>query len=155
MLTEVNYGGLLETAEFIKKLDIHEIWLVFLTPYGSAEVNFEKVVPKYSKVMPFVNQVISWKEKNKNVKIRLEGFPYCLLNPGSRSLVTEEDLTADSLDGLFPSDKLSIYNCKHERQFKQKQKFSFCLKCVYNNKCEGVYKKYSKYFGNKEFKPVS
>lgn len=155
MLAKLNYKRLLETVKFIKGLGIKEVWLVFLTPYGRAEDNFKKVVPRYSSVLPYVKCSILWLKKNKGVKISLEGFPYCLLMPEFRTMVTEENLSSDSLDGLYPGENSSTYNCKYERQFKQKQKFPLCLECAYNDKCEGIYRTYAKYFGNKEFKPLN
>lgn len=154
MLTCINYKHVLETVKFMAELGIIEIWIVFLTPSGSAKINFNDVIPRYSEVMPFVNQALSWAKKSSNIKMGLEGFPYCCIDLEFRQLVTEENLNKDSLQGIYAGDDSYEYNCKHDRVFSQKQKFDVCSECRYNNKCEGVYKEYVKNNGKGEFKLI-
>jgi cyclic pyranopterin phosphate synthase len=152
MLTKINYKNVLDTAKFADSLGLNEIWLVFLTPFGSSRRNFESVVPSYSEVGPLVNETLSWLKKNSKAKVGIEGFPYCCLPKEFRGHVTEEYLNEESLHGEFPGR--SKYNCKRERVLRQKQKFDFCSACKFNNKCEGVYKEYVKRRGKAEFKSI-
>ncbi len=154
MLTRLNYKYVLNTVKFMHKLGLKEVWLVFLTPFGSAKKNFEIVVPKYSEVIPFVNKTLFWLKKNTNVNIGVEGFPYCCLHPEFRSFITEENLTEESLHGIYSGEDNYEYNCKRERVLNQKQKFDICAKCKYNSTCEGVYKEYVKKNGKEEFKAI-
>ena len=154
MLTRINYRHVLKTVKFMAQLGIKDIWIVFLTPYGSAKTNFNDVIPKYSQVLLFVNQALLWAKENSNIKIGLEGFPYCCINQEFRQLVTEENFNKDSLQGIYAGDDNYEYNCKSERVFSQKQKFDNCNECRYNNKCEGIYKEYVKNNGKGEFKPI-
>ena len=154
LLTKINYKYLLQTAQFTAGLGIKKIWFVFLTPYGSARVHFDDAVPGYSEVALPLAKALRWLKKNTKVKVGLEGFPYCCLNREFYPLVTEEVFAQNSLDGLIPESDHRIYNCKRERVFEQKQKFSGCAQCLYDKKCEGVYKEYVKRMGQEEFSPI-
>lgn len=154
MLTKVNYRHLLNTVKYISQLGVKDIWLVFLTPYGSAKLNFDAVVPRYSDVIPTVNQSLLWLKNKEEVKAGLEGFPHCCVSQEFRSLVTEENFSDESLDGIYPEKKSGKYNCKRERVFSQKQRIPECQDCGYNDKCEGIYKEYIKNMGRREFKAI-
>jgi len=154
LLTKSNYKYLLKTTQFVAKLGIENIWFVFLTPYGSARDNFDAVVPRYGDVRFSLEQTMRWLEKNTKVKVSLEGFPPCCLNPKFYPLITETSFTEDSLDGLIPVSHRPIYNCKCERVLKQKQKFPECRDCLYDEKCEGVYNEYVERIGRDEFRPI-
>ena len=154
LLTKINCPHLLETTQFVTKLGIKKIWFVFLTPYGSAQVHFNAVVPTLTEVTFPLIEAMQWLRKNTEVKVGLEGFPYCCLSPEFHPFVTEAALTESSLDGLIPESNRQIYNCKRERIFNQKQKFSGCPKCLYDKRCEGVYREYVKRIGQQEFSPI-
>ncbi len=150
ILTKNNYKYLLETAQFIASLDIKNIMFVFMTPYGAARMNFDAIVPKMSETILPLTQAIDWLKENTKVRISLEGFLHCCLNPELHPLMTE----TCSLDGIIPENSRRIYNCKEERVFIQKQKFFECKDCSYDKECEGVYKEYVKRIGQDEFRPV-
>jgi MoaA/NifB/PqqE/SkfB family radical SAM enzyme len=154
MLTKINYSYLLDTVKYITGLGIKEIWLVFLTPYGFAKLNFDAVMPTYSEVMPIVNQAILWLKNKQDIKIGLEGFPYCCINQDFHSLITEQNFDENSLDGIYPAENEDKYNCKRERILNQKQKTDECRECKFKNKCEGVYKEYINKVGVEEFKAI-
>ncbi len=151
LVTKINTGYLSETARFVAGLGIKKIWFVFLTPFGSARDNFDDIVPRYRDAAPAVAEAVAWLRKNTDVKIGMEGFPYCCLPSGFHPLVTEEAFTENSLDGLIPENDRRIYNCKKVRVNNQKQKFDSCRQCPYTVKCEGVYKEYVKRMGTEEF----
>lgn len=154
LLTKTNYKYLLRTAQFVATLGVKNIWFVFLTPYGSAGANFDAVVPSFSDVAFPLEQAFRWLRRNTGVKISLEGFPHCRLAPEDHPLITETRFTQDSLDGLIPVGRRPVYNCKRERVSRQKQKFPDCGDCLYDTRCEGVYREYVKQRGRNEFRPV-
>ncbi|RLJ09555.1 MAG: hypothetical protein DRP15_03355, partial [Candidatus Aenigmatarchaeota archaeon] len=64
-----------------------------------------------------------------------------------------EDLERKPMDGKHPLTPGHDYNRECERM-KQKRKFEMCKRCIYFDRCEGVYKKYAEVFGDKGFRPV-
>lgn len=150
ILTKNSYQHLLQTARFIAGLDIKKIMFVFPTPYGAAGMDFDAVVPRMSETLLPLTQAVHWLKKNTKVKISIEGFSRCCLNPEFHPLITE----CDMLDGIIPENNRRMYNAKEERVFIQKQKFFECRDCIYDKECEGVYKTYAAKMGKDEFRPV-
>jgi hypothetical protein len=59
-----------------------------------------------------------------------------------------EEKDFDYIDEL-EIDKKNVNNLKDI-----KTKFSQCKQCIKNNSCEGVWNRYAKEYGGKEFKPI-
>jgi MoaA/NifB/PqqE/SkfB family radical SAM enzyme len=151
ILTKINYRYLLNTAKFILDLGITNIRFTFLDPYGSAKSDFFNVVPKYSEVLPQLNQALEWLESLGGINVDLKSFPYCCINQEFRHLVARG---INSAVITLNEGGIPFYITKIERMLKMKQKFGFCNRCSYNKECEGVWKNYASKYSIEEFKPI-
>jgi len=157
MLTKWNYKFLLNTVKFISKFKIDTIWCVFLTPQGNARLYFDKVVPTYSEISPFLSDALTWLKNNSKTEIVIENFPYCFVGPGFINSMMENPVDEKKIMfGIYPAcislDEHKYYI--YEERPKQKTKFPQCKNCRFNNLCEGVYKEYVRKIGKDEFIPV-
>jgi MoaA/NifB/PqqE/SkfB family radical SAM enzyme len=134
-----------EILKVLKKIGINEkIQYRFIDGKNVID-SYDEFVPQYSECAPFVEKAV---EKNKDVGIKLNEFPFCVLkretryradisiNPGRRNLSSRGKIlsTKEILDMQF------VYpNCKN---------------CLYKSKCLGVRKEYVDIYGTKEFNPI-
>ncbi|MFB3918580.1 MAG: radical SAM protein [Candidatus Velamenicoccus archaeovorus] len=156
MITRANYRHLQETAKFLKRLGVKGIWFVFLTPHGFARTYFDKVVPTYTQVSPYLKRALQWARKEKNLEIVLEGFPYCYVpRPWRNNLLEGPRLSGRRQLCLHPAEKGRDFRISptHER-LKDKTKGPRCQRCAYHQRCEGVYRTYAQHHGFDEFKPI-
>ncbi|MEM0360153.1 MAG: radical SAM protein [Candidatus Diapherotrites archaeon] len=131
-----NYRDLPETVRFLDSLGVKAVEFSFVHPNGRAFANRETVVPQIEKVIPFVERAGEFLEK-KQVFFSLNDFPLCSLNK-CRKNASE----------LFLNEKLAFQSPKIS--FKAKE----CQKCLYFDKCPGIWANYLKIF-KFHFSPIT
>ena len=151
LLMKSNYTHLLETVKFMEGLGVDGIRFTFLEPHGSAELDFYNIVPKYSEVLPFMDEALEWL-KTRNTRIEIKTFPYCCISPQFRTFLLDPVMITTIL--TYINKETTFQVSKFERVFNLKEKFDFCDLCKYNEKCEGVWKDYVSRYGKEEFKPI-
>ncbi len=148
VITKSNYRNLPEIAKILISLDVDQIQFAFVHAVGAAGNNFDSVVPRMEMVAPYLKKAIDI-GKMLGKKVMTEGVPFCLLEgyEGSISETVMPDIK------IF--DQISVIDdYKKMRVKSDKAKGRNCLKCIYNEICEGPWKEYPKAFGWDEFKPV-
>ncbi len=107
--------------------------------------DYKKFVPRYSECSSILEKII---KKNRDIKICLSEFPFCVLKKESRKSA-----------GIFINPKRFNLNAYGEMFFTKEisdNQFILpnCDKCFYKLKCLGVRKEYIDIYGDKEFKPI-
>lgn len=155
ILTKFNYKHLEETVNFIAGLKVDCILFIFLSPYGYADYYFDKLVPAYPEVAPYVKQAVIRCKKKYKMDVILESFPYCCVAPAIRDCIFEVPMGKESIllgtnSSFSNAQPANILNMR----VSMKQKFSKCQPCRFYRICEGAHKKYVEIRGSMEFSPI-
>lgn len=145
VITSYNYKVLPRIMNFLLQLDLDGHYLIPVVIDGSAYDNKNTLVPKLSAIAPFVQRSIDLAvEKNK--KITIHNFPYCLMQG-------YEDAIADlDFDTILDSPDYKISLLQNSQKFRIKTEK--CEQCKYFKVCLGAFKRYVKMFGFGEFIPI-
>lgn len=149
VISRINMDSLCAMVYLMDKESLRDINMAFPHAQGSARVNFDMVVPKYSELRPLILQA-AHAAKASGVNLTFETVPFCIL-PEFPEMASE-----------------LIYNFKevecsqvHEDRFDWnqirvsiKRKFEKCSSCVFCKYCEGPWCEYAETFGDEEFLPV-
>ncbi len=152
-ITKRNYKKLPEIAEFLTKQAEESVdfgaEFVFLNPEGNGWLNRKELLPKYSKVAPFVEKALDIARK-KDLRLNIEDIPFCLMKKYKGRKVelhmAKERIYVDP-DGIKK-------DLNRARTAEGKIKGEQCKECKYDKLCEGVWKNYGKIYGLSELKPV-
>jgi len=149
VITKSNYRHLPEIAKILIGLDVDQMQFAFVHPLGAAGKNFDSIVPRMEMVIPYLKKAIEI-GRVLNRKVMTEGVPFCLLAgyEGSISETVMPDIKIFERVGV-------INDYTKTRIMKDKAKGPECVRCIYNNICEGPWKEYPQAFGWEEFKPVN
>jgi len=148
VITKANYRNLPEIAKVLISLNVDQMQFAFVHAVGAAGNNFDSVVARVEMVAPYLKEAIDI-GRLFNVKVMTEGVPFCLLK-GYESSISET-----VMPDIKIFDQISVIDdYKKMRINEDKAKGPKCLKCIYNNICEGPWKEYPKAFGWDEFRPV-
>lgn len=148
VVTKSNYRHLPEIAKFLISLGVDQYQFAFVHPVGSAEENFESIVPQFSLIEPYIKRGLDIGIKAGKI-VMTEAIPYCFMQG-------HEDYIAEK---IIPQTKIYDYNKIIEnftvsRQKEGKAKGHQCSGCYYNQICEGPWREYPERFGWSEFKPI-
>ena len=144
LICKENYKYLYEIVSLALSLGADQIQIVFVRPKGKAYENFDLLVPRMYKVVPFILKCVNLCN-SKKIPILVEAIPLCLI-PNCEDYLAEKYMPNVELK----SGKVSLSN-----KSIKKIKFEKCKKCTYNPHCDGVWKEYADVFGDKEFKPLN
>jgi MoaA/NifB/PqqE/SkfB family radical SAM enzyme len=149
VVVKENYKDLEKIAELLISLKVNQIQFAFVHAMGNAWINYDKVVPKMSEVVPFIKKSIDIAIKN-NIFITTEAIPFCLMK-GYENHIAENYIPNSEIRG---KDFQNTNDFTYLRKNHAKIKFSQCKECKYDNICEGPWKDYPEKMGSSEFKPV-
>jgi len=159
VLSKKNYPELKLLLEFFVELGVHDINVAFPHANGNAWKYFDDVVPKYTDIMPYVNDTIGFVESNnstrgkdRHINISFEAIPFCFLEghifySSDLSYLSKNKTESKQLS----SDKILDWQ---ECRISIKSKFPQCKICKYDELCEGVWKEYPIKYGFMEFKAI-
>jgi MoaA/NifB/PqqE/SkfB family radical SAM enzyme len=148
VITKSNYRHLPEIARLLAELDVDQFQFAFVHALGSAEKNFDAIVPRMELVVPYLKKAIDFGRKFGK-KVMVEAVPPCFL-AGYEDSIAEfgmPDMEIFDLDLVIPDYKKS-------RLAQGKSKGPRCQACGFQETCEGPWKEYPDKFGWDEFKPV-
>ncbi len=148
VVTRYNYKFLPEIADFLISLGVGQLQYDFVHPMGNAYKYYDKVVPKISDVLPFIENGIRIAE-SKNTIIHIEAIPPCLL-PGHEKNIVEFNMPPTELREIGRFDP----NFNETKIKYGKIKGPQCKECKYDPVCEGLWKEYPEKMGFGELLPV-
>jgi len=151
VISKLNIESLPKTYDWIQEL-IPGIQMNFTFPHpnGNALTNSDLVVPKYSEIEKEIKEIVSkWKEN-----LLVEAIPMCYLYPYQDEIENiDEDLMSNNRlkkGGIDPGNKDNEYFDKDGltedysiSQLSEKRKVKDCEKCIFNDRCPGVWKEYA------------
>lgn len=143
-----NYKLLPQTIDFLLDLGTTHICLTFVETNGSAKSHFNKVVPRYKNVIPYLYEAIE-KIKESNILWNIHGFPMCLV-PGYEYFSLD---IARHDSGLAGTD-IHDYNTYEKEHFRKKDEI-VCNNCILDSFCSGPWANYVENYGFDEFNAVT
>ncbi len=149
VITTVNYRYLSKIAELLVHMNVNQFQFAFIHILGTASENKDWIVPKKSRIMPFVKKGLEIGIK-AGKKVTTEAIPYCLMKDYEKYVAEEIMPRTRIYDAGFTVNDYARYR-RNSGKLKRKE----CGQCSYNQVCEGPWKEYVEIFGWDEFKPVS
>ncbi|NOU18127.1 MAG: radical SAM protein [Bacteroidales bacterium] len=155
VLVKDNYKRVTQIVDFLYDLNVKKFNISSLNPYWlwleKQQELFDQLVPSYQELSPHLCEMLD-KYATKDVKITLEGFPYCLF-PGYDDYNLYSYTREITLLSDFEKSIIDYENFLNENGIRLKRQE--CQKCIKNNQCRGVWKGYLKNKGWAEFQPIS
>ncbi len=154
VITKINYKNIPDTAKMLAKLKITSFQFAFIHINNIIQKDqklINKVVPRYCEIENYVKKGLEIGLKS-GIQPKTEAIPYCFLKDYEK-YITENDAEKKGIINVY-DDKEIIKNLVNKRKNQGKAKGPNCLKCKYNEICEGPWKEYPEIFGWEEFKPV-
>lgn len=141
-----NYKELKEIVASLNAIGVNDFVICSVIPPLFLDYSREEIFPVFSDIYPYILDTIT---SYKQVNFTLQYFPYCVIknleiyrNDSSQGAIHYIDI-----NGILTPMKLdwtSHLTIKREE----------CIKCKYNNVCNGVFKEYIDFMGWDEFLPV-
>jgi MoaA/NifB/PqqE/SkfB family radical SAM enzyme len=154
VLLKSNYQHIENIMDYLYDLGVRVFNISSLNPTWATPTKniklFEQTVPTYEELAPYLKNMLI-KYSGKDVKITLEGFPYCFL-PEFNHLNLYN--TERNIFMLSYGDKSVINYEKYLNEIKIRGKAEKCIKCAMNNICKGVWIGYARMRGWDEFNPI-
>ncbi|HOJ85437.1 MAG TPA: radical SAM protein [Elusimicrobiales bacterium] len=148
VITSLNYKDLPQIAKLLTYLKVDQFQFAFVHIIGTAWEKRDWIVPKKSKVMPYLKKALDI-GISKGIKCYTEAIPYCFMK-GYEECVAEKIIP----DGPVVDAEVFVENYGEYRRNEGKVKHKKCKKCFYFKICEGPWREYPEIFGWEEFKPV-
>lgn len=148
VITQANYRHMPEIAKLLIGLDVDQIQFAFVHALGAAGNNFKSVVPRVEMVAPYLKKAIDI-GRIMHKRIMTEAVPFCLMAGYEDSI--SEPVIPDTR--VFDQDHI-VEDYTKFRITEGKAKGPDCVRCRYNNICEGPWREYPEAFGWDEFVPV-
>lgn len=148
VITKFNYRYLPIIAKLLVDLNVDQFQFAFIHIAGAAWENRNLIVPKKSKIMPYVKEGLDVGIK-AGKRVMTEAIPYCFMK-GYEKYIAEQIIP----DAMVVEDMFKIDDYKEYRVNRGKSKGANCKKCDFYPICEGPWREYPEIFGWKEFKPV-
>jgi len=149
VVSKDNFTEMPEIVDLCLDLGADHINISALHTSGTALRNFWDVTPRYDEIQPYVLESVD-RAAARNVRITLEGFPYCAVPGYERFQIDWED---NKFKMLYRSFVMDDYE-GHMDDF-TRVKDARCDGCVFTSLCGGVYKEYAEFIGWDEFQPVT
>lgn len=152
IIVKDNYKKLPKIGEFLYKQGIRNSEFIFVDPtYGAAHDNFLKFVPKISQAAPYIRQCLDL-VKNKSIHWDIRYVPLCYFVDYLEQISELQESAAFHTQHLAP-DFINL-DVEGSRKKIVRIKTKRCQGCRLYDKCEGIWKEYLKYYGDKELSPL-
>jgi MoaA/NifB/PqqE/SkfB family radical SAM enzyme len=151
-IVKQNYRRLEKIGILIRNLGIDNAEFIFVDPEkGEISDNFHTYVPKISKAAPYIHNALALaKEKTANWNVRY--VPLCYFTEQIHQVSELKELEFFDTQHLAP-DFINLDVVASRKNISRK-KTKKCTDCVLFRLCEGIWKKYLKYYGDKELRPI-
>jgi hypothetical protein len=146
VLSKLNDKDFPDIMKLLLKLKVDHINISAIHTSGAAFKNFDKVVPKYSHIYPYLKESVDL-VTGAGISLTLEGFPFCMI-PGMEQYVI--DWENQKFKMLFRDFVLDDYESYMDGSMRIHGEP--CKDCHHKKKaCGGVYKEYITFLGWEEF----
>ena len=149
-----NYKYLPQIGQYIHNLGINNAEFIFVDPsYGAAFDFFDELVPKVSKVAPFVRKCLDIGKKNDAAHWHVRYVPLCYFTDYLDQISEIQEVETFKTEHVAPD----FYNPDAEkgRRCIGRAKTKRCEGCLLYNKCEGIWREYLKHYGDKELNKIT
>ncbi len=150
-IVKPNYKYLPQIGRLIYNQGIRCADFVFVDPnYGGAFANFEELVPRLSKVSPYVKNCLAYAKKKQVIHWAVRFIPPCFLKGYEEFVSDTRDLKTVHTKHIALDFKDN--HVEKSRKLIWRKKTKKCLTCFFYSSCEGLWKEYLKHFGDNEIK---
>ncbi len=147
VIVEQNYKQLPAMTTLFGQLGIPQAQFAFVHALGSAEEHFERVVPRYSELRPWLHEALKIGER-AGIRMMTEAVPFCMMI-GMERFVAERIMPHTAIvDGQREIQSYAEY-----RWNEGKLRGPPCETCTWAQHCEGPWREYPGRFGWDEFTP--
>jgi MoaA/NifB/PqqE/SkfB family radical SAM enzyme len=153
-IVKQNYKSLSKIGNLIYKLGIRNSEFIFVDPTrGGPFDNFNQLVPKISKVAPFIRKCLDMGRKNQIGHWHIRYVPLCYFLDylDQISELSEKEIFSSS-EHLAPD--FVNYDVENSRKHIARIKPKKCKPCSKFDLCEGIWKEYYRRYGDSELMPV-
>jgi len=153
-IVKQNYKHLPQIGKYIHGLGIDNAEFIFVDPnYGAAFDFFDKLVPKISKITPFVHKCLDIGKKNNATHWHIRYVPLCYFTDYLDQISELQEVETFKTEHIAPD----FYNPNAEKGRKciGRAKTKRCKGCLLYDKCEGIWKEYLKHYGDKELNKIT
>jgi radical SAM protein with 4Fe4S-binding SPASM domain len=141
-----NYKDLEKIAKLFVELDVQQFQFAFVHAMGNAYLNYEKVVPRMTNIMPYIKKGLDIGISAK-INVMTEAIPLCMMQ-GYEDYIAEKIIPETEIRG---KEWQNTNDFTTQRKTSGKIKFSQCKECKYDNICEGPWRDYPEKMGSDEF----
>jgi len=151
-IVKQNYRHLKKIGRLILKLGFRNSEFIFVDPtYGAAHNEFLKFVPKISQAAPYIYQCLDLGQ-NKSFHWDIRYVPLCYFTDYLNRISELHESNIFHTQHLAPDFiNLDVENSRRQIALTKTKR---CEGCKLYDKCEGIWKEYLKYYGDKELKPI-
>ena len=152
-IVKQNYKFLPKIGKYIRSLKINDSEFIFVDPNeGGAYDHFKKLVPRISEIADYAHKCLDIGKHNFLNHWHIRYVPLCYFQ--------------NYLDQISELHEVATFHTEHRAQdFRDsnveksrreigRKKTKKCKGCKLYNWCEGIWKTYLDYYGDKELKPV-
>ncbi len=150
VISKINAQDLPGIVKLASELGVKYICFAFPHGQGAARKNFDEVMPTYTYLKPYINELIAV-AKEKEINIEFEAIPFCII-PHSMHMVGE--LKYFDGDTICNQVKEDMFQWSEVRK-SIKRKGENCINCDMGEFCEGPWSEYVEAFGTDELKPIA
>ncbi len=159
VLNKYNLHTILETVLYFYNIkNINDIRVNFIWLSEDVRENWWELKISYTEFLPYLKKLIYISLKY-NIRLTFDTVPICIFykidNKNYKSFIKR--FIGEQFDHIEEIDwinKKRVFNWNYVKEFEEKIKFFQCSKCIYNKKCQWVWKEYPILFWNKEFTPI-
>jgi len=142
VIVKQNMRHLKEIAKMLLGLGVERVQLTWPEASGAALANFETVVPRLSRAMPFVRQALFGE------RVCIAGIPLCIVGKEFEGFCAVRENKVD-----FDFGKV-CKSTKERREKERAEKPALCSQCAKSDLCDGICKQYLKKIGSHELKTI-
>jgi MoaA/NifB/PqqE/SkfB family radical SAM enzyme len=152
VLFKSNYRRIEDIIDYLYDLGVRIFNISSFNPFWVTEniKLFEHLTPTYKELAPYLKKMLI-KYGSKDVKIILEGFPYCFLPEFNHLNLYNTERNIFMLS--YENKKVVNYEKNLNRKM-VRGKTEKCIKCLMDYICKGVWTGYTEISGWDEFQPL-
>lgn len=154
VITRQNFSHVEKVLFFLIKNNFKQILISNMAPEGKGLRNFKKLEVKISDWRKKIPKLKKISEKS-NIPIHFFGLPICALNGAT---LLSNDMFWDARTTIERSkntkNNVSLIEVESTIPNRNRQKIINCQKCLYNRLCFGIFKEYTRTFGEKEIEMI-